>query len=76
MLFHKPIFIFFGADSELMPKVMEYAVWIISAIPIFMTPVFISAFIRNDGAPGLAMPIAELIVTLIALACIKIKDML
>ena len=54
-LFHKPIFTFFGADSELMPKIMEYAVWIISAIPIFMTPVFISAFIRNDGAPGLAM---------------------
>lgn len=54
-LFHKPIFTFFGADSELMPKVMEYAVWIIRAIPIFMTPVFISAFIRNDGAPGLAM---------------------
>lgn len=55
VLFHEPIFTFFGADSELMPKVMEYAIWIISTIPVFMTPVFISAFIRNDGAPALTM---------------------
>ena len=55
VLFHEPIFTFFGADSELMPKVMEYAIWIISTIPVFVTPVFIGSFIRNDGAPALTM---------------------
>ena len=54
-LFREPIFTFFGADSELMPKVMEYAIWIICTIPVFMTPVFIGSFIRNDGAPALTM---------------------
>ena len=54
-LFHKEIFTFFGADAEIMPKVMEYAEWIIWFFPVFIAPTFISSFIRNDGAPGLAM---------------------
>lgn len=54
-LFHQQIFIFFGADAELMPKVMEYARWLIWFLPVFILPTFISSFIRNDGAPGLAM---------------------
>lgn len=54
-LFHEPIFTFFGADTELMPKVMEYARWLIWFLPVFILPSFISSFIRNDGAPGLAM---------------------
>lgn len=54
-LFHEVIFTFFGADAELMPKVMEYARWLIWFLPIFILPTFISSFIRNDGAPGLAM---------------------
>lgn len=54
-LFHEPIFTFFGADAELMPKVMEYAWWLIGFVPIFLLSMFISAFIRNDNAPGLAM---------------------
>lgn len=54
-LFHEPIFTFFGADTELMPKVMEYARWLIWFLPVFILPTFISSFIRNDGAPGLAM---------------------
>lgn len=54
-LFHEPIFTFFGADAELMPKVMEYGKWIIGFLPVFIAPTFISSFIRNDGAPGLAM---------------------
>lgn len=54
-LFHKQIFTFFGADDGLMPKVMEYAKWIICALPIFVTPVYIGSFIRNDGAPALTM---------------------
>lgn len=54
-LFHGPILTFFGADAELMPKVMEYAWWIIGFMPMFLLSMFISAFIRNDNAPGLAM---------------------
>ena len=55
ILLHKEIFTFFGADEELMPKVMEYAAWIIRFLPCFIAPIFLSAFIRNDGAPTLAM---------------------
>lgn len=55
VLFHDQIFTFFGADAELMPKVMEYAEWIIWFFPFFIAPTFISSFIRNDGAPTLAM---------------------
>jgi len=54
-LFHQQIFTFFGADAELMPKVMEYARWLIWFLPVFILPTFVSSFIRNDGAPGLAM---------------------
>lgn len=54
-LFHHEIFTFFGADEHTMPKVMEYAKWLIATVPIFIAPTFISAFIRNDNAPGLAM---------------------
>ena len=54
-VFHKQIFTFFGADAEIMPKVMEYAQWIIWFFPVFIAPTFISSSIRNDGAPGLAM---------------------
>ena len=55
MLFHEQIFTFFGADEKIMPKVMEYAEWIIRFFPVFIAPTFISAFIRNDGVPTLAM---------------------
>ena len=34
---------------------MEYAVWLIRFFPVFIAPTFIGSFIRNDGAPGLAM---------------------
>lgn len=54
-VFHEPVFTFFGADAELMPKVMEYARWLIWFLPVFIAPTFISSFIRNDGNPGLAM---------------------
>lgn len=53
--FHEQIFTFFGADEELMPKVMEYARWLVYAFPVFVLPPFLGAFIRNDGSPNLAM---------------------
>ena len=54
-LFHHQIFTLFGADDNLMPKVMEYAKWVIWFLPVFIAPTVISSFIRNDGAPNLAM---------------------
>jgi len=53
--FYKQIFMFFGADESLMPKVMEYAQWLIYTFPVFVMPPFLGAFVRNDGAPDLAM---------------------
>ena len=54
-LFHDQIFLLFGADETILSKVMEYAQLLIWFFPVFLAPVFLSAFIRNDGAPGLAM---------------------
>lgn len=54
-LFHDPLLTAFGADENLLPKVMEYAGLIIAFIPAFIIPIFLGTFIRNDGAPGLAM---------------------
>ncbi len=54
-LFRYPILTFFGADETIMPTVIEYAELIIAFIPVFVASVFISSFIRNDGAPNLAM---------------------
>lgn len=55
LLFHDPIFLFFGADEIILEKVMEYAQWIIWFFPVFTAPVFIGSFLRNDGAPELDM---------------------
>lgn len=54
-LFHDQLFYFLGANEALMPKIMEYAKWIILFFPVFSVPAFISAFLRNDDAPRLAM---------------------
>ena len=53
-LFHDAVFIFFGASEEILPKVMEYAKWIIRFFPISIAPTFIGSFVRNDGNPRLA----------------------
>lgn len=54
-LFSEQIFSFFGADKTTLPKVMEYAVWLIRFFPVFIAPAFIGSFVRNDGAPNLTM---------------------
>ncbi|MCD8143929.1 MAG: polysaccharide biosynthesis C-terminal domain-containing protein [Oscillospiraceae bacterium] len=55
LLFPDPIFTFFGADGETLPKVKEYATLIIAFTPVFIVPISLQAFVRNDGAPGLSM---------------------
>lgn len=54
-LFSEEIFTFFGADAEIMPKVMEYAGWIVRFMPVFILNPFLATFLRNDGAPSRAM---------------------
>lgn len=54
-LYSGEILSFFGADGETLPVVMRYAKWLIRCWPVFIFSPFISAFIRNDNAPGLAM---------------------
>lgn len=55
LLFREQIFALFGANAEIMPKTVEYGRWIVWFLPVFIFPIFIGAFIRNDGAPKLAM---------------------
>lgn len=53
--FREQIFTLFGANAEVMPKTIEYGKWIIWFAPVFIFSTFMGAFIRNDGAPNLAM---------------------
>ncbi len=55
LVWSEPILRFFGATDETLPYVMDYSIWIIRFFPVFILPNFLGAFIRNDGAPGLAM---------------------
>ena len=55
LLFPRPIMTAFGADSSIYDKTMEYAGLIILAMPLFIAPIFLASFLRNDGAPDLAM---------------------
>lgn len=48
-----PLLRLFGADDTLLPPAVAYARWIAIAVPSFILGVSLSAFVRNDGAPGL-----------------------
>lgn len=52
---HEPLFRFFGATDENMPYVLAYGRWLVGAFPVYAMPIFLGAFLRNDGAPELAM---------------------
>ncbi|MCD7845366.1 MAG: hypothetical protein LUG57_05865 [Oscillospiraceae bacterium] len=53
-LFGERIMAFFGAEGETLAMVMKYARWVIGFWPVMIYPIFLGAFIRNDGATGLA----------------------
>lgn len=55
LAFIEPVFRLFGANDDVMPKTIEYGRLIIWFLPVFIFTIFIPAFIRNDGAPRLAM---------------------
>lgn len=52
---HKPILRLFGADEALLPLVMRYSRWLLGFSPLVIAAIFLACFVRNDGAPGLAM---------------------
>lgn len=54
-LFREELFLFFGSDMTTLPYALEYGNLIILGIPAFTFSSFLAAFIRNDGAPSLAM---------------------
>ena len=53
-LFHEPLFRLFGADDTLLVLVKRYFWPILFAIPFSLFINVLSAFLRNDGNPGLA----------------------
>lgn len=54
LFFHEQIFTFFGATETNMPYVLDYGKWLVWFFPAYTLPIFLGAYLRNDGAPGLA----------------------
>lgn len=54
-LFKTQIFTLFGADSSLMPLVLEYGDWIIWTFPAFILSSYFTCMVRCDGAPNVVM---------------------
>lgn len=52
--FHEPLFRFFGADDALLSLAKRYLQPILFALPCCLFSNILSAFLRNDGNPGLA----------------------
>ena len=50
----KPILVFFGADSTLLPLAQEYMRPVKAVFPLFLFNQMLAAFLRNDKNPGLA----------------------
>lgn len=54
-IFFHPIMSMFGASKELMPHVEAYGRYVTFGAIVFILNGFIGVFVRNDGAPVLAM---------------------
>lgn len=54
-IFMEPIARFLGATEVTMPYVMDYAPYVIAGLSVFAFSTFLQTFVRNDGAPKLAM---------------------
>lgn len=54
-IFMEPIARFLGATDVTMPYVLEYAPYVIAGLSVFAFSTFLQTFVRNDGAPKLAM---------------------
>lgn len=54
VFFDDALLTFFGADSTLLPLTKKYLFPIKFVLPAFLLSQMLAAFLRNDGAPGLA----------------------
>ena len=54
LCFEAPVLTFFGADESLLPLAQAYLRPIKYVFPLFLFNQMLAAFLRNDGAPGLA----------------------
>ncbi len=54
-VFLKPIVTFLGATDVTMPYVLDYAPYVIGGLSVFAFSSLLQTFVRNDGAPKLAM---------------------
>lgn len=54
-IFMETIAKFLGATDVTMPYVLEYAPYVIAGLSVFAFSTFLQTFVRNDGAPKLAM---------------------
>lgn len=54
LFFDRPILLFFGADSTLLPLARQYMLPIKFVFPLFLFNQMLAAFLRNDKNPGLA----------------------
>ena len=54
IFFDRDLLILFGAEETLMPLARRYLLPIKVVVPSFLFTQFLSAFLRNDGNPGLA----------------------
>lgn len=54
IIFETPLLRLFGAEENLLPLASEYLASVKFVVPVFMFNQMLSAFLRNDNAPGLA----------------------
>lgn len=54
IFFDRELLLLFGADEALLPLAQRYVLPIKFAVPSFLFTQLLSAFLRNDGNPGLA----------------------
>lgn len=53
--FMKPVVLFLGATDATLPYIMDYAPYVICGLSAFAFSSHLQTFVRNDGAPTLAM---------------------
>ena len=54
IFFDRELLLLFGAEESLMPLARRYVLPVKFAVPLFLFSQLLSAFLRNDGNPGLA----------------------
>ncbi len=64
-LFERDVLLFFGADETLLPLAQAYLKPVKCVFPVFLLTQLLTAFLRNDGRPGLATAIGACVSLLV-----------